>query len=104
MKKMKILIMALAVLSYIGATSVYAQTTRATSTTQKESRGIEHEDIGITGTGKEKRRGRTEGQWRVEKGERSTGNESPGDVSFGDGKKSRTPEKATKKKERDVKP
>ncbi len=100
MKNMKILMMVVAVLFYIGATSVYAQKTRATSTTQKESRGIKHEDIGVAGTGKE-RIGHAESEFKVEKGERSTDDESSGNVSFGDGRKERIPDKATKKKERD---
>jgi len=132
MKRMKILMMVLAVLFYLGATSVYAQETRA-STTQNESLDIEREDIGATATGGqisgkyenegfseeeeptgiekedlgiagagEEETGNVETEFKVEKGERSSSDDGPGNVVFGDGIKERIPDSATGKKQRDI--
>lgn len=104
MKKMKLVMMAIAVLFYIGATSVYAQKTRVTATGESvEPTGIEKEDPGIVATGN-KKRGNVETEFKVEKGERSSNNEGPGSATFGDGKNGRIPDNATKKKKRDSNP
>ena len=57
---------------------------------QNESRDIEHEDIGVTAAGEEET-GNVETEFKVEKGERSTGDDGPGGVVFGDGIKGERP-------------